>query len=184
MGYGEARYNMAIYVSHIIGSIVNHLNNTGSVGGGSYTHGSWIDPYEQKTLNNRTNQAYGSDFHPGGQYPRIQVLGDDISPEKLTMPKQGHHSSQKVLVQVFYYAKAGTFFTDTNGDDHKDEDHVRSYLEYIRRGISNRYAPDFPSLHHITPGTISNVTIHPQMQDTFWGMVPIEVIIYNTGSGF
>ena len=176
------------YSTDIVASILTFLNNTGSVGGGSYTQGSLIDPYMQNVLKNRPAgqmMANGSEVRLGNFDPVIQIVTGNVINEPMTPRlryRPDYTEKMSVELQVILYTKELLFWKDPNDVRHNNEQYTRTYLEYLGK-IFKKYSGDhFPTFRIPVMGNISNIEQFPEDTTYWWGFLPIRVSWYNTGS--
>jgi len=180
-----------MYSDDIVGSIINLINSTGSVAGGSYTSGSFIDPYMQDTLKNRPgDMAKKKVISFGGNHPQIEIVpgpikNQDLTPRWRTTAPGGYAQKKMMEVRIYCYAPNLGKWDDPGGTERKNDDngvYTRTYLEYLAKGIKKYSPTNFTTFRIPAVGEISDVERFPEDSSQWYGFLPIMVSWYDTGS--
>ncbi len=177
-----------VYSTDILTPLLNLLNNTGSVTNNVYTPGSFIDPYMQNVLRNRTAGnvlVANREIRLVDKDPYIQIVTGAVLPEPYT-PKYRYRPTytekNSMNIQIILYTKDKLFWTDPNNVTHRNENYNRTYLEYIRKGIK-KYAPaDMTNQRIPIVGGISNIEQWPTDLQYWYGFLPLQLVWDSAGS--
>ena len=147
-----------------------------------------IDAWEVATSKTRTTQVFSNDFRLTGDFPKVQIVHDEDTPEKLQWGgKKNYLEQNTVKLNIFYYNKpqfkyyiytydgigsvtGSTLYEDGGANDALSLN--RYMIEQIRNELVMECA-SFTTINNLKFGSITSTQYHKEQQ-IYWGYVPIE----------